>query len=71
MFERMIERGQRLARERAGARRWALAERLRAELPRGIAVAEDERGVRLSGRGLGRRFALDASLKWLVAGLVR
>jgi len=71
MFERTIERGERLARERAGARRRALAERLRAELPRGVAVAEDEEGVRLSGRGLLRRHALEPRLRGLLAGRVR
>ena len=71
MFEKLAERGERLARERAGARRRALAERLRAELPGGIEVTEDEAGARLSGRGLARRHALDPRLRGLIAGLVR
>ena len=71
MFEKAMERAARKARGRARARRDALARRLEAELPRGIRVEAAGDAVRLSGRALARRFALDARLRWLVAGLVR
>ncbi len=70
MFERMIERAGRLARRRSDARRRELGERLEAALPKGIAVEETDEGLVLRGRGLARRFALEARLRWLVAGLV-
>jgi hypothetical protein len=65
MFERLVERVDALAERRARARAAALAERLQAELPRGIAAAADAEGVRLSGRGIVRRFALDPALRWM------
>ena len=71
MFEKIIARAGRLARERADARSDALAARLAGELPKGIAVERTERGVRLSGRGIARRFALDPRLRWLAAERVR
>ncbi|MEA3064046.1 MAG: hypothetical protein QOJ27_481 [Sphingomonadales bacterium] len=68
MFERLTERGAELAARAAQRRRSELAETLRGEAPAGIAVTEVEEGVVLSGRGLGRRLALEAGLRWLVAG---
>ena len=71
MFEPLIKRAERLARRRASERAGALAERLSAELPREIAVERDSDGVRLSGRGIARRFALDAKLRWILTELIR
>ena len=71
MFDKAMERAGRKAEARARARRDALAQRLADELPRGIRVERAGDAVRLSGRGLARRFALDARLRWLVAGLIR
>jgi ABC-type transport system involved in cytochrome bd biosynthesis fused ATPase/permease subunit len=70
MFERAMERARRAAEARAKARAAALAEQMREEAPRGIEVFVDNAGVRLSGRGLGRRFALDPALRWLAARLI-
>jgi hypothetical protein len=70
MFEKMIERAGRLARRRAEARRGELGKRLEAALPKGIAVEETDEGLVLRGRALSHRFALEARLRWLVAGLV-
>lgn len=71
MFERMTERAARLARTRAEARARELAQKMEAELPGGIRVEATERGLRLSGRGLAARFALDGRLRWLAAELGR
>ncbi len=68
MFERLILHTAALARKAARARREALAAALRDEAPDGVSVSEAEESVALSGRGLQRRFALDAGLRWLVAG---
>jgi hypothetical protein len=69
MFERLSERAARLGAARSRARTEEFARRLGEELPRGIDAASDEEGVRLSGRGMIRRLALDARLRWLLAGL--
>lgn len=71
MFETMMERARRLARKRAEARRRELAAQLEAALPHGVGVEAADEGAALRGRGLARRFATDARLRWLVAGLVR
>jgi hypothetical protein len=65
MFERMAERVKRLAERCAEGRVLELTARLRAELPHGIDAEAAEGGVRLRGRGLGRRFALEPELRWL------
>jgi ABC-type transport system involved in cytochrome bd biosynthesis fused ATPase/permease subunit len=69
MFERLMARAMRAAESRGSATSAQLAERLKQELPRGIDVIVEDRGVRLSGRGLARRFALDPALRWLTARL--
>jgi hypothetical protein len=63
MFERLEAR----ARTRAAARARALAERVAAEAGAAGAVraAVDEEGVRLSGRGLRRRMAIEPWLRAL------
>jgi hypothetical protein len=69
MFERMEGRIARRAHAAARRRAEAVAERLRGELPSGIAAAADEAGVQLSGRGLRRRMALRPELRALGARL--
>lgn len=71
MFERLEARACRAAEARAADRKEALAGQLRAILPRDVSIETDEHGVLLSGRGLGRRLVLDASLHWTIAGLLR
>ena len=66
MFERLVSRIEGRAERRAEETALVLSERMRAALPRGIEVKPVRRGVRLSGRGLMRRFALDAALRWLL-----
>lgn len=68
MFERLMLHGAALARKAAGQRRSALAAELRDEAPEGVKTSEDEEAVILEGRGLGRRFALESELRWLLAG---
>jgi hypothetical protein len=68
MFERLMLHGAALAGKAARRRRDKLAEELREEAPAGVEVGEDEDGVVLSGRGLGRRFAFEPGLRWLLAG---
>ncbi|HEX8307900.1 MAG TPA: hypothetical protein VF645_05715 [Allosphingosinicella sp.] len=65
MFERLMLHGAALARRSAEGRRSSLAKALREEAPEGVRVMEEEEGVALEGRGLGRRFALDPELRWL------
>jgi fructoselysine-6-P-deglycase FrlB-like protein len=66
MFERLMLHGAALAEKAARRRRGELAEALREEAPAGVEVSEEEDMVVLSGRGLGRRFALEPALRWLV-----
>ncbi len=68
MLERLMLHGAALARKAAGERRSTLAAELRGEAPEGVRVSEEEAGVALEGRGLGRRFALDSELRWLFSG---
>jgi hypothetical protein len=68
MFERMIQRAQRLAEARRARRIEDAAVRL-AEALSGVGVERVEEGVRLSGRGLRRRMALDAELRTIVERL--
>ena len=71
MFEALTARAARLASARAAARRHDLAERLADTLPPGVRAEADEEGVRLSGRNLRRRVALDSRLNWLIAELIK
>lgn len=71
MFEALTARAQHAARRRARALSTELAARIEGEGLRGLAVEANEDGVRLSGRGLGRRFALEPALRWLIMGLRR
>jgi len=65
MFERAMERARMAATGRAQARVLELTERMRAELPRGVAAEAAAGGVRLKGRNLRRRFALEPALRWM------
>ncbi len=67
MFERLESRGEQAVEARAAERRDRLAARLREAAPGDVSVAVEDEAVVLSGRGLGRRFALEAELRWLVA----
>lgn len=68
MFERLMLHGAAIARRAAEGRRSSLAEALGEEAPGGVKVSEEENGVALEGRGLGRRFAFDSELRWRLAG---
>ena len=69
MFERAVGRISRAAERRRRDRINGLADRMRAAVPGGIEVEPTENGVRLSGRGLRRRFAFEPALRWLTAVL--
>lgn len=71
MFEKLTTLAERRAGMRAAARRAQLAGRLADALPEGIEASVELAGVRLSGRGLRRRLAMDARFGWLIAGLIR
>jgi hypothetical protein len=68
MFERLMLHGAALAQIAAERRVEMLAESLRDEAPADVEVSEGEGEVRLSGRGLERRFAIEPGLRWLLAG---
>jgi hypothetical protein len=68
MFERLMLHGAALARRAARRRRSELAGALGEDSPAGVRVSEEEEAVVLSGPGLGRRFALEPGLRWLLAG---
>ncbi|HEX8214269.1 MAG TPA: hypothetical protein VF582_02225 [Allosphingosinicella sp.] len=65
MLAQMAERVRRKAEQRAQELVLELTQRLRAELPGAIEAEADEGGVRLTGRNLRRRFALEPALRWL------
>ena len=65
MFERLMLHGAALAERAARGRLARLAEALREEAPEGVRIDEEEAAVALSGRGLGRRLALEPALRWL------
>jgi hypothetical protein len=69
MFERIMRRATALASGRAERRAAELAERLKGATGRGITVDAVQGGVRLSGRGLRQRLALEPALRWLTAVL--
>jgi len=65
MFEKMIGRVRDAAEAKARAHATRLAGRAADELPRGIAAQAEADGVRLTGRGLRRRMALEPALRSL------
>lgn len=71
MFETLHYRAERRARRRAELRRGEIAARLAAALPSDLRVIEEADGVRLSGRRLAERFALDSRLRALLDELRR
>ena len=71
MFERLIARAGAAAERRAAARARGLGAELDRALPGDVTVATVPEGVRLEGRALGRRLALDPALKWTIMGLIR
>ena len=66
MFERLMRRAAALAGRAARRRRGEIAAALSEAAPRGAEVIEVEEGVVMAGHGLGRRFALEPALRWLV-----
>ena len=71
MFEGLEPRANRAADAAVAERITALAGELRELLPVEVAVTPSDEGVLLSGRGLGSRIVLDASLRWTIAGLLK
>lgn len=69
MFERLTVRATTAAERARDAKADALAERIGASLPRGIAATRVGDGVQLTGRALRRWFALEPALRWLVESL--
>ena len=70
MFETLVDRARWRGEARAQAAARRIAEAAAAEAPRGVAVDASAGGVRLSGRGLGRRLVEEPALRWLI-GRVR
>jgi hypothetical protein len=68
MFERLEARVRRAAAARAARLTDEIAGRLAAELPPGISVEAISGGVRISGRALKRRLALEPALRALIGG---
>jgi len=71
MFERLKARLEREAERRAARQARRIAAALAEALPDDVRVAADEQGVRLSGRALLRRLALEPELKWTMMELIR
>lgn len=69
MFERLEARMREAAERRARERAERLAGEMEAVLPAGIRAEAGEGGIVLSGRGLLRRWALDARLRRLSGNL--
>ena len=67
MFGRLTARAAQLAARSAAERRERLAARIAERAPSGVRVSEEGERVVLAGRGLIRRFVLDARLRWLVS----
>ncbi|MFN3351857.1 hypothetical protein [Pseudorhodoplanes sp.] len=66
MFEKLAARAAEIAARRAAIRRGRVAAKLKELAPQGVQVVEEGHGIVLVGRRLGRRFALDPHLRWLV-----
>ena len=69
MFETLMARVAARANDRAAEQARRIAARLAEALPRDVHARTDAEGVRLTGRGLKRRLALDPALKWTMAEL--
>lgn len=71
MFEALVARIDRRSARRATELARDIAESLTVSMPASVSVLAEENGVRLAGRELVRRFALDPAVRWLVTGAVR
>ena len=71
MFETLMAQAVTRADERAAERAARIAARLEEALPDDVRARADADGVRLTGRGLKRRLALDPALRWIMAELNR
>lgn len=71
MFEALMARSAARAEALAAVQTRRLAERLEQDLPAGVRAEADVQGVRLAGRALKRRMALDSALRWIMAELIR
>jgi hypothetical protein len=69
MLEQVEARLRRIAVRRREAFVRDLAVRMEAAAPPRVEVSAGGDGIRLSGRGLSRRFALEPGLRWLLAVL--
>lgn len=69
MFERLEARARRAAAARAAGIAGEIADRLAGELPRGISAEAVSGGVRISGRAVKRRLALEPALRAMIGGL--
>ena len=69
MFDRLAKRATRIAEDAALHYAAKAAERIRTALPSGVEVEADATGIRLSGRRLKARLALDPALRFLGAFL--
>lgn len=69
MFEGIVRRTEARAKARAEDAKMRIVGQLRETLPRGVEADVSDEGVRLSGRALRRRAALDPALLWLLARL--
>jgi hypothetical protein len=66
VFGKLVQRGRERAQARAAARRRELAARLAEAAPGGVEMESEGEAVVLRGRGIARRFATEAELRWLV-----
>jgi hypothetical protein len=66
MFEGLGRRAAQSAEKLAAEKADRLAGRMQSGLPAGIRAERVAEGVRLSGRGLRRRLALEPGLQWLI-----
>jgi hypothetical protein len=71
MFETIMARAARRAEAHARARCLNLADRLAADLPRGLAAKPTDEGVLLSGRRARSRVALDPAIRAIIGGLLK
>ena len=71
MFESLMARAAHAADRRAAEQARRLAAEFAAAVPGDVGVAAVADGVRLSGRALKRRLAIDQALKWTIQGLIR
>lgn len=66
MFERLIDEAARGGAARARRLARAIAQAADEAAPAGVRAEADEARILLSGRGLRRRHALEAGLRWLI-----